>query len=717
MKNFFRHIICIVAAAWGVSLFGVPLIEGQKPPTKLEQEQQKKREQERAGLPTLPARIGGGAQSGTQAGASAGAVAKPAPSGKLQKMQFYADEEFNIEGTDTVVLLKNVVLHHNGAVVVCDSAVRYSQSRFDCFGKVILNQDSTYVYCDKASYDRDLNTAQLFSPMIKVVSGSSTLYTYNMSFNTLDRVGRYWGGGTMLQDSNRMESDRGWYHSQTRDIYAVGQVQLTDPDYQMIGDSVRYNTGEQVAEFYTGAHIWNKSGEQVSGVRGLYFHKTQQIDITQRGYVLSGTKELWADSLLYNSKTEDAVARRNVQMRDDEQQSMAFGDYGEWHGAREEGFLTREPSVAAFDKDNVADTLYMRADSIWFQSAPWDSVLVAVETAVSDSMASADMEGEMLGMPPKPNHPIRVNDPATADFVSVADSVGLRDTLAMQLPDSVVVSDSIAVLLPDSLGGRDSLVAVPVVDTIKHDSLQRIVRAFRDVKIWRRDFQAVCDSLVGFSKDSTAHMYVDPVLWNEMNQITSDRVDIYTKNKELDSARFVGRPLMVALVEGQDYNQIKGREMTSKFRHNDIWKHFVDGNVQTLYYMVEEGQTMPHTFMSVNAVSATFIIDSQRIEKILYAGNPDWEGHPIDKIPKDMPQRLDGFRWEAERRPSREDVFTRTVKPSQREEYMAMPRPEFPLTRRIEEHKRQMIGARQWEERYELLPQKATEWLSTIVTK
>lgn len=70
------------------------------------------------------------------------------------------------------------------------------------------------------------------------------------------------------------------------------------------------------------------------------------------------------------------------------------------------------------------------------------------------------------------------------------------------------------------------------------DSLVRIIRAYNKVRTYRTDFQAVCDSLVAFSADSTIHMYVDPVLWSEQNQITSQVVDIFTKNQTIDKAVF-----------------------------------------------------------------------------------------------------------------------------------------------------------------------------------
>lgn len=69
----------------------------------------------------------------------------------------------------------------------------------DCYNNVIINKDSTFVYGDRAEYNGNINMARVYAPLIKVVNGDATLYTYNFSFNTLDNIGHYTGGGTMLQ--------------------------------------------------------------------------------------------------------------------------------------------------------------------------------------------------------------------------------------------------------------------------------------------------------------------------------------------------------------------------------------------------------------------------------------------------------------------------------------------------------------------------------------
>ena len=49
-------------------------------------------------------------------------------------------------GTDSIVyMVGNFAAHHNGAVISCDSTVRYSDTRWGFFGRLLINQDSIYI--------------------------------------------------------------------------------------------------------------------------------------------------------------------------------------------------------------------------------------------------------------------------------------------------------------------------------------------------------------------------------------------------------------------------------------------------------------------------------------------------------------------------------------------------------------------------------------------
>lgn len=92
-----------------------------------------------------------------------------------------ADDSYLIEKGDSTIfiLVGNFAAHHNGAVILADSAVRYSNQSFECFGNVLINQNSTYAYGDRAAYNRMNSTATLYSDIIKVVDGEAVMYTYH----------------------------------------------------------------------------------------------------------------------------------------------------------------------------------------------------------------------------------------------------------------------------------------------------------------------------------------------------------------------------------------------------------------------------------------------------------------------------------------------------------------------------------------------------------
>lgn len=845
-------------------------------------------------------------------------------------IEFHADFTRPVPGTDSVIRLTgNVVMYHNGAVLTCDSAYRFSEKHIECYGRVLINKDSTFIYGDRAVYDGIANIAQVFSPMVKVVDGDAVLYTFNFQFNTLDNIGKYWGRGTITQKENQLESVRGYYYSDKHEFVSVEQVEATDPEYKLASDSIRYNMDSERADFFTPTTVWNIKDEILSASRGSYYNADARYEFTRDTYILTPTREVICDSLDYDSRPADAVMRRNIQIRDDEQKIMAFGDYGQYWGGRENAMMTRDPSMVSFDPEQ--DTLYMRSDTIFLYSIAYeldfraydslrrsgftdiqimdkgtkaeisDSMLMShpdtelpvfqhekegvwpepessemrealremvvaqksaffeqggaftresltpemIDSLLNTGYSSEDIEGQLLynerkrelesqglsmtdslvydilesigafgnPLPPTNQEVIldslkkleaegklfegtsedesvsrresrrlkRADDAesttdtegmetagtagtagATGDLAALAaeqkaDTIPLRSILdkagidldglseMVKQNDASALLDSLAttlreagidpqLLIPqiltlptDSLfqttapaGSNGALSADPMtVDSVAvsepvHDSLQRVILAYNNVRIYRNDMQAVCDSLVVLSKDSTAHLYIDPIMWNKQNQITAELIDIYTKNEHLERAFFSGWPLMISEVDSTQFNQIKGREMESFFRDDEIFKHIVTGNAQTLYYMIDEGSGEANTFLTVNSSSIVFAIEDQEITRISWFKDTDSAGYPIDKIPLDVNRFLDGFRWEIHRKPALKDVFNRIIKPSRREYYESLPLPMFPITDFIEKEKKRLTESGIWEDRVDTLPPHAIEFLHSI---
>ena len=268
-------------------------------------------------------------------------------------------------------------------------------------------------------------------------------------------------------------------------------------------------------------------------------------------------------------------------------------------------------------------------------------------------------------------------------------------------------TDSVALSAPVA-DTTDSVAAVP------RDSIYRLVKGYRNVRAYRSDFQNVCDSMVMISTDSTIHLYIEPVLWNQSNQVTSEVMDIYTANQQITRAEFVGSPMMVAQLDTLHYNQVAGKEMISYFHNNEIFRNDVNGNAQTIYYM-QDGE--PPEIVNLGVIESgdcTFYIEDKQVVTIVYRSNPVWHLYSINDIPADQELYLKGFRWEGARRPSQQDVFDGVIRPSERAARSALPHPRFPIMLRIEENKRRLIEQRRWSDRMDQVDAETVEWMHDL---
>ena len=158
------------------------------------------------------------------------------PNRKSDYVDMKSDEGWQMthNGKKIMVVVGNFAAHHNGAVITADSAVRYSERHIECFGNVLINKGTTYIYGDRAEYNGDTNEAKVFSNIVKVVDGSATLLTYNFTFNTKSNIGHYTGGGVLVSNDNILESERGYVYSDKHQIICVDRVQMQNNEYDML---------------------------------------------------------------------------------------------------------------------------------------------------------------------------------------------------------------------------------------------------------------------------------------------------------------------------------------------------------------------------------------------------------------------------------------------------------------------------------------------------
>ena len=641
-----------------------------------------------------------------------------------------ADVMYPIEFRDTsaVCLVGNVAFYHSGAVITCDSAVRYSEKHMECFGNVLINKNDTYVYGDRADYNGETHVANVYSDLVKVVDGDATLYTYKFLFNTKTNVGEFADGGVVTNRENQLESDRGYYYANDRTVICVDRVEIRSEEYDLTGDSVVYNLTTDHAYYFRHTNIWNTQGDYLYADRGSYDKGGELYTVTENGYILTEKQEVWSDSIDYYKLAGHAVLRGNIQIDDTEHKVLAFGDFGEYWKEPGNAFLTRRPAVVSYDTSQ-GDSLFMAADSMFLYTIDparqrADSLRAAARAADSlhadslrtdslrvDSLAPAAGDSVQGVRPEAPIVAARRGSLSEGRGDAKRNGTERTDSLAPRRADSLrrdsLAADSLSL---DSLG----LTPADSLDSLARDTIYRLVKGFRNVRIYRSDFQSVCDSLVAVSRDSTIHLYIDPVLWNQNSQITSDVMDIFTANSQIVRAEFVGRPLMVSELDTMHYNQVAGKTMTALFRNNQIYRNDVKGNAQTIYFMQEDDSPDIIGLLVLESGDLTIFIEEKQVVKITYRNNPVYTIYPMDKIPPDVDLFLKDFKWEAKRRPTQRDVFDRTIRPSIRAAKSSQSRPQFPIAARIDAFKRRLIESRRWSDRNDVVQPDVIEWMYSL---
>lgn len=654
----------------------------------------------------------------------------------LQRVQIIQTDflkGLDIDSVHIQQLIGNVVLEHNDIIMTCDSAAMFPSGRFEAYGHTVVTSGTTRITGDKISYDPNTNMAEVRGKIVYLTDSTAVLRTTAIDFNTKEEIGFFQHEGTIKDATRLLESKQGYYFSKRKEFEFVGQVQSETVDYTLQSDSMRYNTQTKWFDFYSHTHIWSKDSSYLYCDEGWYDSASERMFFLKNSYLLSKSQEVFADSIYYESKPQSGNLYSNIQLVDTVQKIMALADFAKFNILSKDFELHKNPSVVLYDDQ---DTLFVRADLLKSVNLPHPSLPKQQSMVVKDSLHKAPpspmderkhlpKEGTMpdsLVVPQRPFVPDSAALPGmdtskmalpTGGLALPDTSVRLQAAIAKTVPTGFPLKDSLKTLvvnpqvgaLPNNLVVKDTLRSsstdstnrklgkgLLAQDTVQVDSTYREFFGVKNVKMFRSDFQAVCDSVYFNTLDSIWKMHYNPMLWDgEKMQMSGDSIRAFVKNGTMEHAEFQNNAMIIMPENNTDsskfFNQIKGKNIFAYFNDKTLERVEVIGNVQSIFF-----STSDQAINITEAASMGIRFLDKKVRKVIYRTKVTSENLPLSQTTEDK-TKLPGFAWHKDRRPkSKEEILGRELRLSNREQVEALSLPDFSITKRIDQIESELLN-------------------------
>ena len=602
---------------------------------------------------------------------------------------------------------------HNNTYLLCDTAIwDVNTNIIDAIGNVQIIQDGTCLIGESLKYIVESNLAQFRGSKVTLMDkDNNMLCTHNLDYNTKDSVATFFGGGSLRsKDGEIIESLDGTYDSKINLFVFYNSVELFSDSLFAKSTRMEYDSNKNVAYFGPSTIGW-KGDNMLEANGGEYAREREIVTFEKNAYLFSKEQEVWGDKIVYNRRSGDAQLYGNIQITDTVQSVLMFADKATYQREPLEIILTQRPAIAMYSEQNGnRDTIYASAsDSIRYYTKPFaelDSAAIAAAKArkgvmIIDPMKEIEkLRQEKLKEARSGRKEGREENAGNSSTRSSGRSSGRSSSQAniyagqrapefpSPQPDEqespIEQQDSIPSAGKESMQQVDStaILAERELDAqiMRHDTCSvTFVEAWHNIKLYGKDYQGVCDSLIYTGIDSIARLYIEPVLWSDAkNQFLSDSIFIQIRNDSLYKADFINNAFIITQEDTVHYNQIKSTEMMAYFKKNDIWRFDALGGASLIFYMEEDS-----TYTMINQKECKILsalIKERKIERIRYYDQLKSDLLPIYDLPINK-QRLRGFKWLEERRPkSREEVMPRAIRSSQRRRLKAEPMPEFKQT-------------------------------------
>ena len=569
-------------------------------------------------------------------------------------------------------------------------------------GQIVESRNGTYDSKVKTfTFETDVN---MFTDSI-FVKTKDLKYESDMNLATFGRATNAW------KDENMLSSESGWYDRGKELFFFTDMVHVMSQEQEGWCDSLYFDRVTSGIEMLGNAQV-SDTTRNVYGLAGRleYVDSLAKVTMTRKPAVITQTENpdgsidtvyLGAEKLVYYTIKKCDIDSMVVVDAGKRLESLAIDPVGTFRKKAAEEAAKAAEEAAKNDPNYRPKGAAGGPQSGAAKPAPGSAKQgpaakgAAVSPAKSAPGASQTAQRKPAATAAPPDSLTLASDSLkiTPDSLAVmSDTLAelrlrtLSDTLpsadslvkpalpdSLSLPDSLAVTDSLA--LSDSLALADSVVVVPP-DTTKIGFLEAIGK----VKIYKKDMQVVCDSLLYSDLDSLARLFKEPIIYQEIyRQYTADSVSLVVRNGGMEKASLMSNAFIVIQEDTSHFDQIKGAEMLAYFDDKGGLRRFdVLGGANALFYLEENDALATVNKAESKMLSATF--KEGELQRVYYFDQAKNDGYPVVQLtPEEL--KLKGFNWQPEKRPAdRNAVTPLSLRPSQRKSYEARPRATFVQT-------------------------------------
>ena len=380
----------------------------------------------------------------------------------------------------------------------------------------------------------------------------------------------------------------------------------------------------------------------------------------ETGAASGGAAETSGASETSEVETSESDASESSDVSEAEETSEKEGDVSETSQSDE---ASGENGDEATDAAELAD------------GAPSDSLTVKTLTSAKDSTAIAS--GAQASEADSVSHALASLGPAAGALQKPAGRLAHASDSLSHVADTLSHSaDSLA-------NAADSLtVAADSLSAPKDSTKLNFITAIKNVKMFRKDIQLACDSLVYNDLDSLVRMYEKPFVWNEGNrQYSADSIYAVIKDRAMQKASLMSNAFIIVKEDSLCFDQIRATEMLAYFDTTGALTRFdALGEANAVFYLQEDSVYATVNKSAAKMLSARFL--NGDLDKVYYFDAAKNDGYPVAQMTRDE-RVLKGFDWQIDACPrGKQDITTLSLRASERSSYSARPRATFEYTDR-----------------------------------